>query len=151
MTHQIHSMMLGKIRVGGFASEKHTQCTISPCKMLLLLQFSFALPFWKAMFHPLLAAPFAFLLFTLNWDSIFIFLLLLAFIPALLFCALPFIYLALTRGPHAMGAVPWIFSPSCQASSQFNDISSLEALPTKLGHPTHICYGNTSMTNGLSN
>jgi len=45
MTHQIHSIVLGKIRVGGFASERHTQCTILPCKMLLLLQFSLALPF----------------------------------------------------------------------------------------------------------
>lgn len=68
MTHRIHSIVLGKIRVGGCASERHTQCTILPCKMLLLLQFSFALPFWKVMFPPILAAPFAFLLFTLNWD-----------------------------------------------------------------------------------
>lgn len=34
MTHQIHSIVLRKIRVGGFASERHTQCTILPCKML---------------------------------------------------------------------------------------------------------------------
>lgn len=34
MTHQIHSIVLGKIRVGGFASARHTQCTILPCKTL---------------------------------------------------------------------------------------------------------------------
>lgn len=127
MTHRIHSIVLGKIRVGGCASERHTQCTILPCKMLLLLQFSFALPFWKVMFPPILAAPFAFLLFTLNWDFHFY----LPFVTCFhsrtwcLSCSLPFLHLALKWRHHAMGTVPCIFLPSCQALSQFNDIRSL--------------------------
>lgn len=152
MTHQIHSIVLGKIRVGGFASERHTQCTILPCKMLLLLQFSFALPFWKVMFLPILAAPFACLLFTLNWDFHFYLPFVTCFHSSTFSsCSLPFLYLALKWRPHAMGKVPWPYPPSSQALSQFNKISSPEPLPTKLGCPTHVCYGNTFMTNSLSN
>ena len=105
MTHQIHRIVLGKMRVGGFASERHTQRTISPCKMLLLLQFSFAclksnVPFYFSsticisIIHTELGFHFYFPFVTCFYS------------PHFSSCSLPFLYLTLKWGPHVMGTVP---------------------------------------------
>lgn len=72
---------------------------------------------------------------------------LLAFFPLGL---RPAFILSLNPGPVLRERCHGLSKPPCQASSRCNDRSSLEPLPAKRDHPTHVCYGNPFVTNGLS-